>query len=73
MGVARGRSCASILVVPRRKTTLVRALHGRASMAGVGASREAPWGSSPERGERGKERGRGGRDWGGRGAVGGGL
>jgi hypothetical protein len=29
-------------------------------MAGVGASREAPWGSSPERGERGKERGDGG-------------
>jgi hypothetical protein len=26
-------------------------------VAGVGASKEAPWGSSPERGERGKERG----------------
>jgi hypothetical protein len=33
-------------------------------MAGVGASREAPWGSSPERGERGKEWGRGHDCWG---------
>jgi hypothetical protein len=28
-GIAKGRSCASILFTPRRKTTLVRALHGR--------------------------------------------
>jgi hypothetical protein len=41
--------------------TLVRALHGRAAMAGVRASREVPWGSSPESGERGKEWGRGAR------------
>jgi hypothetical protein len=55
--IARGRSYASILVVPQRKTTLGRALHGRAAMARVGA----PWsamGSSPERGKRGKEEGR---------------
>jgi hypothetical protein len=31
-------------------------------LGGVGASREAPWRSSPERGERGKERGRWGCD-----------
>jgi hypothetical protein len=56
MGIAGERSCASVLVIPRRKTTLVTALHGRAAMAGVGA----PWpsmGSSPERGEGGKGRG----------------
>jgi hypothetical protein len=37
--IARGRPCASVLVAPQRKMTLVRALHGRAAMAGVGA----PW------------------------------
>jgi hypothetical protein len=71
--IARGRSCASVLVVPRRKMTMGRALHGRAAMAGVGA----PWpamGSSSERGKRGKEEGSRGRrcvaPWGGKGVMG---
>jgi hypothetical protein len=35
--IARGRLCASVLVVTQRKMALVRALLGRATMAGVGA------------------------------------
>jgi hypothetical protein len=35
--IARGRLCASVLVVTQRKMTLVRALLGRATMARVGA------------------------------------
>jgi hypothetical protein len=45
------------LVIPQRKMALVKAFHGTAAMAGVGA----PWpamGSSPER--KGGGRGRGG-------------
>jgi hypothetical protein len=53
--IARGRSFASVLVIPRRKTILCEALYGRAGMAEVGA----PWpamGSSPEeKRERGEE------------------
>jgi hypothetical protein len=56
-GIARGRSCASVLVVPQRKTTLGRALHGRAAMAGVGASM-AGHGSAHWRVERGERRAR---------------
>jgi hypothetical protein len=55
-GIARGRSCASILVVPRRKTSLCEALHGRRPWPEL----ELPWepmGSSTERGKRGKEEG----------------
>jgi hypothetical protein len=37
-GIARGRSCASILVIPRRKKSLCEAIHGRVATAGVGAS-----------------------------------
>jgi hypothetical protein len=50
VGRARGRSCTSVLVIPRRKMALVRALHGRAAMARGGAR--------PERKDRGKGRGR---------------
>jgi hypothetical protein len=32
--IARGRSCASILIVPRRETTLIRALHEGMAMGG---------------------------------------
>jgi hypothetical protein len=55
---------------PTKKKTLVRALHGRAVMAGVGAHGRS-WESLPAREERGKGRGRGGHSWGGgtRGAV----
>jgi hypothetical protein len=55
--IARGRSCASILVVPQRKMVLVRALYGRRPWPELELTWEAPWGSSPERGGRGKERG----------------
>jgi hypothetical protein len=37
-GIARGRSCASFLIIPQRKTSLCEALLGRAAMIGVGAS-----------------------------------
>jgi hypothetical protein len=67
-GIGRGRSCASILVVPRRKMTLVRALHGGQPWPEFELHGWS-WESLPERGERGKGRGRGGR---GCGAPGGG-
>jgi hypothetical protein len=64
-GIERERLWAPVFVIPRRKTSLVEALYGRAAMAGVGA----PWstmGNSPERGERGREEERGGGvPWGG--------
>jgi hypothetical protein len=60
--IASGRSCASVLVVPRRKTSLVETPHGRAAMGRVGAPWEAME-SSPERGKRGVGRGRRGHDW----------
>jgi hypothetical protein len=50
--IASGRSCASVLIVPRRKTSLVETPHGRAAMGRVGAPWEAME-SSPERGKRG--------------------
>jgi hypothetical protein len=62
VGITRGRSYASVLVIPRRKMRLCEAL--KAAMAGL----EAPWelmGSSPERGRRrGMGRGAGGVAWG---------
>jgi hypothetical protein len=45
--IARGRSCASVLVIPWRKMTLVRAFHVRAAMAEVGALWEAAMGARP--------------------------
>jgi hypothetical protein len=51
--IARWRSYASVLVIPRRKMGLCEALHGRAAMAGVGAPLPA-MGSSLERRGRGK-------------------
>jgi hypothetical protein len=70
MGIARGRSCASISIVPRLKMTLVRALHGRAVMAGVGAPYGRSWESLLETRERGRGGGEGkrlGTPWGGMG------
>jgi hypothetical protein len=58
-GIARGRSCAPVLVIPRRKMTLVRAPRGRAAMAGVGA----PWEAKGELTGEGRERGRGRGGW----------
>jgi hypothetical protein len=49
-GIARGRLCASVLVVPRRKTALVRALHGR-----------RPWSELEIHGELPREEGDGGK------------
>jgi hypothetical protein len=57
-GIAKERSCASVLVIPQRKISLCEALDGRAAMTGVGASME-PMGSSLERGKRGNEEGEG--------------
>jgi hypothetical protein len=75
--IARGRSYASVLVIPRRKMTLGRALHGRAAMAGVGAPWAGHKGSPQRKGkgemerERERERGRRcGAPWGGRGGMG---
>jgi hypothetical protein len=59
--IARGRSYASVLVTPQRKTSLCEALQGRAAMAGVGA----PWAGHGELA--GEERGGGrglGASWG---------
>jgi hypothetical protein len=69
-GIERERLWAPVFVIPRRKTSLVEALYGRAAMAGVGAL-WSTMGNSPERGERGTGGGEGG--WGtmGRGCYGG--
>jgi hypothetical protein len=56
--IARGRSCTSVLVVPRTKPSLVDAFHGRRPLANLRASLPA-MGSSPEGEER---RGAGGTD-----------
>jgi hypothetical protein len=53
VGSARWRPYASVLVIPRRKTSLCEALHRRRPWPEL----ELPWepmGSSPERGRRGK-------------------
>jgi hypothetical protein len=63
-GIARGRSCASILVIPRRKRSLVEDLHERAAMTGL-ELHGRPWGAR----RRGK-RGGGGRRAGGGAAAG---
>jgi hypothetical protein len=59
-GIARGKSCTSVLVVPRRIKSLCEALFGRAAMVGLELM-EGGHGSSPERkgGERGEGGGRG--------------
>jgi hypothetical protein len=56
--IVRRRLCASVLVVSRGKTALVRALPGRRPWLDF-ELHGRPWGSSPERRERGKGRGRG--------------
>jgi hypothetical protein len=61
--IVRRRLCASVLVVSRGKTALVRALPGRRPWLDF-ELHGRPWGSSPERRERGKGRGRGGGCWG---------
>jgi hypothetical protein len=74
VGIVRGRSYASVLAIPRRKTRLCEALHGRQTWPEL----ELPWadhGSSQERGgEGGEGRGEGGGrcgvPWGGRGVMG---
>jgi hypothetical protein len=57
-GIIRGRSCASVLIVPRRKMTLVGDLHRRAAMAGLRALWPAME-SSPGREEMRREKSRG--------------
>jgi hypothetical protein len=52
--IARGRSCASVFFIPRRKMALFKALHGRATMAGVGAAWEAAKGAHQRGGRRGQ-------------------
>jgi hypothetical protein len=47
-GIARGRLCASILVIAQRKTALIRALHGRQPWPDL-SSMGGGHGSSPER------------------------
>jgi hypothetical protein len=73
MGIARGRSCASILVIPQRKTALVEAFHeggghdrAQAKWTATGAHSERE-GRGNGKGERGTARGAAG------GAMGGGL
>jgi hypothetical protein len=56
-------SCASFLVVPRGKMSLVRALHGRHPWPELELQGQS-WGSSPKRGERENGRGEGGMTWG---------
>jgi hypothetical protein len=58
-GIERGTSCASVLVIPRRKTALVRSLRVRWPWPNFELHRR-PWGRSPEREEMGEGRGRGG-------------
>jgi hypothetical protein len=50
--ITRGRLYASVLAIPQRKMRLCEDLHGRATMAGVGA----PW-PTMEKGKRGNEEG----------------
>jgi hypothetical protein len=59
VGIARGRSRASMLVIPRRKTALVEAFHGGAAMVEL-KLHGRPWELRPEREGRGKGRERGG-------------
>jgi hypothetical protein len=56
-GIGSGRLCASVLVVPRRKTSLFRAQHGRAAMARLELM-DGGHGGSREREGGGKGRGR---------------
>jgi hypothetical protein len=64
-GIARGRSCASVLIVPQRKMTLVRVLHGRRSWPEL-ELQGRHHGGAQRRGEIGGRSGAGGCDcWGG--------
>jgi hypothetical protein len=58
-GIARGRLCASVLVIPQRKMVLIRTLYRRRPWIDL-ELHHWPWGSSSEREERGTGRGRGG-------------
>jgi hypothetical protein len=58
-GIARGSSCASVLFIPRRKMSMCEAHHGRAAVAGVGASMDGH-GKLVGEGEEGEGGGRGG-------------
>jgi hypothetical protein len=58
VGISRGRSCASVLVIPRRRTSLCEALHERCPWPELELPWE-PWGACPRR--EGRGRGRGGR------------
>jgi hypothetical protein len=52
--ITRERPCASILIIPQRKTNFVGALHEKVALARL----QAPWagyGGSPKREERGRE------------------
>jgi hypothetical protein len=66
--IARGRSCASILIIPQRKTVLVRALHGRRPWPNLSSMKHGHGGSPERKGRAREERGRGHDCWlGGRG------
>jgi hypothetical protein len=64
VGIARGRPHASVLVIPRRKTRLCEALHGRAAVAGVRASWDDHGELAGEERGRGRGERRGGTAWG---------
>jgi hypothetical protein len=65
VGIARGRSYASILVIPRRKTSLCEALHGRRSWPDL-KLHGSSWGAR----RRGEGEGEGGGEAGGHGLEG---
>jgi hypothetical protein len=67
--MARGRSCTSILVIPRRKMALVRAWE--AAMAELELHETWPWGLTGEEGKGKRREGQGHDCWlGGRGLGG---
>jgi hypothetical protein len=64
IGIARGSSYASVLLIPRKKRVCVK-LSTEAAMAGVEAPLIVAWELTVEGKEKGKERrGRGARPWG---------
>jgi hypothetical protein len=74
-GIVRGRSCASVLVIPRRKTSLCEVLHGRWRGRSWSFHGPAIWSSPEGKGERGEEAGGAllGAPWGGGGVPWGGA
>jgi hypothetical protein len=58
LGIGRGRSCTSVLVIPWWKTALVRAVHGRQPWADL-KLHGWPWGLAGEEGRGREERGQG--------------